>query len=146
MLAQDLRIGDRVHAFKRDDLIIKAIVTKELYDIDIDSILICSIDKKFISIVKLEDIHPIVITKELIKELGFIKHDNKYLDWKEYKLETDKGFIEISNTSNTVGKDWFVYIDNLDHEGIGSMDIQYLHELQHIIWDCLHIELKINKK
>ena len=63
MLAQDLRIGDRVHAFKRDDLIIKAIVTKELYDIDIDSILICSIDKKFISIVKLEYIHPIVITK-----------------------------------------------------------------------------------
>src|SRR5574344_1915570 len=72
---------------------------------------------------------PISITEKLIKKLGFTKHDNKYVDWEEYELATEKGFIQISNISNTVGKDWSVHIDNLDHDTNGGMDIQYLHEL-----------------
>ena len=86
---------------------------------------------------------PIHITDELLLILGFDKHDYSDLGLDiEYELATLKGFISVSNVSNSKDRDYSVQIDNIAHTSIGGMDIQYLHELQHIIWDCLKNELK----
>ena len=91
-------------------------------------------------------LEPIPITDDLLLKLGFDKHDYSDLGLDiEYELATLKGFISVSNVSNSKGRDYSVQIDNIAHTSIGGMDIQYLHELQRIVWDCLHIELNTEK-
>ena len=90
------------------------------------------------------DLKPIPISDALLLKLGFEKHDCSDLGLDiEYELATKKGFISVSNVSNSKGKDYSVQIDNLAHTSVGGMDIACLHELQHIVWDCLKVELKI---
>ena len=90
------------------------------------------------------DLKPIPISDALLLKLGFDKHDCSDLGLDiEYELATKKGFISVSNVSNSKGKDYSVQIDNLAHTSVGGMDIACLHELQHIVWDCLKVELKI---
>lgn len=128
MEQKDLRIGDKI------------VYEGEVYKI-------VEIGKSLLNIVKgimniicdISEIKPIPITDDLLLKLGFDKHDCSDLGLDiEYELATLKGFISVSNVSNSKGKDYSVQIDNR-----GGMDIAYLHELQHIVWDCLKIELKI---
>lgn len=85
---------------------------------------------------------PIPITKELLEKLGFKKMKDNYLSWGRYNMALGNGFIQISDLSNNVDKDWCCHVDNCNHETIGCMDIAYFHELQHFVWDCLKNELK----
>lgn len=133
MEQKDLRIGDKI------------VYEGEVYKI-------VEIGKSLLNIVKgimniicdISEIKPIPITDDLLLKLGFEKHDCSDLGLDiEYELATKKGFISVSNVSNSKGKDYSVQIDNLAHTSVGGMDIACLHELQHIVWDCLKVELKI---
>lgn len=133
MEQKDLRIGDKI------------VYEGEVYKI-------VEIGKSLLNIVKgimniicdISEIKPIPITDDLLLKLGFDKHDCSDLGLDiEYELATKKGFISVSNVSNSKGKDYSVQIDNLAHTSVGGMDIACLHELQHIVWDCLKVELKI---
>lgn len=133
MEQKDLRIGDKI------------VYEGEVYKI-------VEIGKSLLNIVKgimniicdISEIKPIPITDDLLLKLGFDKHDCSDLGLDiEYELATLKGFISVSNVSNSKGKDYSVQIDNLAHTSVGGMDIACLHELQHIVWDCLKVELKI---
>lgn len=94
-------------------------------------------------LVPISDIQPIPITEEIITKLGFIEHTNKYMKWKEYRLETNKGYITIAEVSNSIDKNWSIHIDNLDYDSCANVDIKYLHDIQNIVWTCLNIELEI---
>lgn len=135
MDARDLRIGDKV-LFKKEICVIDEIENgfAHIWKNATTSIL-----------VKLLELSPIPVTVELLEKLGFKENKYKYLLNTKYDLELGGGFIQIPKLSNNIGKDWYVYIDNLDHEMVGGMAFQYLHELQHIIWDCLHVELNTEK-
>lgn len=133
MEQKDLRIGDKI------------VYEGEVYKI-------VEIGKSLLNIVKgimniicdISEIKPIPITDDLLLKLGFDKHDCSDLGLDiEYELATLKGFISVSNVSNSKGRDYSVQIDNLAHTSVGGMDIAYLHELQHFVWDCLKVELKI---
>ena len=93
--------------------------------------------------IPISDIQPIPITEEIIAKLGFIEHTNKYMKWKEYRLETNKGYITIAEVSNSIDKNWSIHIDNLDYDSCANVDIKYLHDIQNIVWTCLNIELEI---
>ena len=100
---------------------------------------------RYIGSAWIDYLEPIPVTVELLEKLGFKEKEYRYSLNLKYDLDLGDGFIQISDLSNSVGKNWYVHIDNSDHETIGGMDFQYLHELQHIIWDCLHIELNTEK-
>ena len=145
MDARDLRIGDAVLVDNHIMYISSTIEKGAIMEIEDDIVCIKSKDNKFRGDTKLETINPIQVTVELLEKLGFKEKEYRYSLNLKYDLELGDGFIQISDLSNSVGKDWYVHIDNSYHETIGGMDFQYLHELQHIIWDCLHIELNTEK-
>ena len=138
MEIKDLRVGD---AALRDGkvVIIEGIYT---YKIGADEVRVKDGSDDYSCSVT--DLKPIPISDALLLKLGFEKHDCSDLGLDiEYELATKKGFISVSNVSNSKGKDYSVQIDNLAHTSVGGMDIACLHELQHIVWDCLKVELKI---
>ena len=138
MEIKDLRVGD---AALRDGkvVIIEGIYT---YKIGADEVRVKDGSDDYSCSVT--DLKPIPISDALLLKLGFEKHDCSDLGFDiEYELATKKGFISVSNVSNSKGKDYSVQIDNLAHTSVGGMDIACLHELQHIVWDCLKVELKI---
>jgi hypothetical protein len=80
-----------------------------------------------------EGYEPIVITEDLLLEKGFRKEYHKILKEFEYKKDIKDHHLTIREGSNTGGRDWHIHIDSPDFCTIGSMDIQYLHQLQTMI-------------
>ena len=158
---RDLRIGDYVTTNERSTRTKKG----EYYRITaIDSIInlnkeligsatIESInDKDFYSVVvRIECLEPIPITEELMLKIGFLmgrfplfaNGGHWYKFNMEYSLYGETGSMVVKPISNTIGKDFRVHVDNSDCDSVGSMDIEFLHELQHIAWDTLNFEFKL---
>lgn len=92
---------------------------------------------------------PITITEELLLKNGFTKElliegNERYDDWVSYKKEVNGYFLEIRHCSNSIERDWSIHVDNDHHCSVGSMDIEYVHQLQNT---CrlvgFEIELKV---
>ena len=153
MELRDLRIGDIVTTNGVPILTVKGeyykivgIDSKNTFEYFVGSVDIQSLKGRgfFDGHAWADSSEPIPITDALLLKLGFEKHDCSDLGLDiEYELATLKGFISVSNVSNSRGKEYSVQIDNLAHTSVGGMDIAYLHELQHFVWDCLKVELKI---
>jgi hypothetical protein len=90
----------------------------------------------------LNNFHPINITDELLVKIGFSKKQTDFV-YRDFELVTRNGVICISNVSNTACKKYSVRIKNLNHAIIACMDIEYLHELQNFVWDCIELAFKI---
>lgn len=94
-------------------------------------------------------LEPITITEELLLKNGFTKElliegNERYDDWVSYKKEVNGYFLEIRHCSNSIERDWYVHIDNESHCSVGSMDIEYVHQLQNFCTICgFEIELKV---
>jgi hypothetical protein len=84
--------------------------------------------------VGIDEISPIPITEEFISKNGFVLDDdiNDITEEKYYLLKLDKFTITIHEGSNTLGRDWWVHIDNEDCCSIASADVQYVHQLQNL--------------
>ena len=83
-------------------------------------------------------LEPITITEELLLKNGFVKElliegNERYDDWVSYKKEVNGYFLEIRHCSNSIERDWYVHIDNESHCSVGSMDIEYVHQLQNFL-------------
>lgn len=80
-------------------------------------------------------VKPIIITEEFLKSNGFVLDDdiNDITEEKYYLLKLDKFTITIHEGSNTIGRDWWVHIDNEDCCSIASADVQYVHQLQNLL-------------
>jgi hypothetical protein len=90
---------------------------------------------------------PIRITEDLLLQLGFssehcfpFNQNNE----KEFYIYMPNGFrLDINSYSNTLGRDYYIHIDNLCCDSILSGDIQYLNQLQNYIYDATKQELEI---
>jgi hypothetical protein len=89
-------------------------------------------------------VEPIRITEEFLKSNGFVLDDdiNDITEEKYYLLKLDKFTITIHEGSNTLGRDWWVHIDNEDCCTIASADVQYVHQLQNI-FNIANVEIDI---
>ena len=94
-------------------------------------------------------LEPITITEELLLKNSFIKElliegNERYDDWVSYKKEVNGYFLEIRHCSNSIERDWSVHVDNNYRCSVGSMDIEYVHQLQNFCMLCgFEIELKV---
>lgn len=89
-------------------------------------------------------VKPIIITEEFLKSNGFVLDDdiNEITEEKYYLLKLDKFTITIHEGSNTLGRDWWVHIDNEDCCTIASADVQYVHQMQNL-FNIANIEIDI---
>lgn len=89
-------------------------------------------------------VEPIRITEEFLKSNGFVLDDDmkEITEEKYYLLKLDKFTITIHEGSNTIGRDWWVHIDNESYCTIASADVQYVHQLQNI-FNIANVEIDI---
>lgn len=83
-------------------------------------------------------LEPIPITEDLLLKNGFnkellIEGMENYDDWVSYKKEVNGYFLDIRHCSNSIERDWYVHIDNDAHCSVGSMDVEYVHQLQNLV-------------
>ena len=83
-------------------------------------------------------LEPITITEELLLKNGFekrllIEGNERYDDWVEYEKDFNGYVVSMRHCSNTIERDWYVHIDNDAHCSVGSMDIEYVHQLQNVV-------------
>lgn len=79
----------------------------------------------------LNDIEPIPLTKEILKKNEFIDYSFPFA----YFCSKDRR-IEVKAITNSGDGYWCVHVDNEDFETIGSCDVQYVHEMQHLLRLC----------
>lgn len=75
---------------------------------------------------------PAPITEEwLVKNGATITSD----EWCTiYTLDLDGFTIEFrKGVSNTLGRNYFVHIDNADSYGVANADVQYIHQFQNLL-------------
>ena len=115
---------------------------------------VCVIDEIMYNVVSLygrefttfaTSLDPIPISEELLLKNGFnkgllIEGMENYDDWVSYKKEVNGYFLDIRHCSNSIERDWYVHIDNDAHCSVGSMDIEYVHQLQNIRISCLRLK------
>lgn len=108
---------------------------------------VCVIDEIMYNVVSLQGrdfttfatlLDPIPISEELLLKNGFnkellIEGMENYDDWVNYKKEVNGYFLDIRHCSNSIERDWYVHIDNDAHCSVGSMDIEYVHQLQNLV-------------
>jgi hypothetical protein len=94
--------------------------------------------------VGLDEIIPVKLSEEFLKWNGFELDEKMYEDFEEkyYELKLDKFTITIHEGSNTMGRDWWVHIDNESCCTIASADVQYVHQLQNI-FNIANVEIDI---
>ena len=82
------------------------------------------------------DIKPTSITEKIILSNGF-KLDERMkelgLEEKFYSRIVDEHLLTIREGSNTIGRDWCIQIDDRNGCSIASADIQYVHQMQHLL-------------
>lgn len=108
---------------------------------------VCVIDEIMYNVVSLygrefttfaTTLSPIPITEDLLLKNGFnkellIEGMEDYDDWVSYKKQVNGYFLDIRHCSNSIERDWYVHIDNDAHCSVGSMDIEYVHQLQNLV-------------
>lgn len=94
--------------------------------------------------VGLDEISPTPISEEFLVKNGFIMDDRfiKIAGDKYYQLKLDKFTITMRDSSNTLGRDWWVHIDNEDCCTIASADVQYVHQMQNL-FNIANLEIDI---
>lgn len=97
-----------------------------------------------------DEIEPIPVTKEILKEIGFEKYEdlplerNRYLYWdkdRRYKLEVcdDEGWCNSDRKLS-------LFVDNSHCMGVGSAEFTYIHELQNLVRVITGHNLPITKE
>lgn len=131
MKIEELEIGDMVTCKDGKTLFVESLdksgsVYCMFYDHDGD------VKLRFHCTIHVDQLCPVELTEEFLEHNGITRHKHhhiKYLDvW-----ESGDGRISVTHLSNTKNRDWCIHIGNEDFVTIGSVDIQYVHELQHIL-------------
>ena len=95
-----------------------------------------------------DEIEPIHVTKEILKNIGFEEYEdlplerNCYKYWDKeyrYKLDVDEGYTNS-------GRKWSIHIDNDVCSTIGSGEFTYVHELQNLVRIITGFSLPITRE
>lgn len=62
-----------------------------------------------------------LIKHKFIRESLSLPNGNEFIT---YSKDFDNCHLTINETSNTIGRDWHVHIDNCDFQSVGSCDVQ----------------------
>lgn len=82
--------------------------------------------------VPLREVQPILITEEWLFKNGAIMTSDEWCV--VYTLELESFTIEFrKGVSNTLGRDYFVHIDNAGCQGVANADVQYIHQFQNLL-------------
>jgi len=82
--------------------------------------------------VPLREVHPIPITEEWLFKNGATVTSDEWCAI--YTLPLEGFTIEFrKGVSNTLGRDYFVHIDNADCQGVANADVQYIHQFQNLL-------------
>ena len=76
-------------------------------------------------------IEPVPITNDFLKKNFKLHIEPHYIEWR-----SEDRRVTINDLSNMEDRDWYCHIDNESFETIGGADIQYVHELQHLLRLC----------
>lgn len=127
MKDKDLMIGNAVNYFSLE-IMVTAIKPPYFVDLGTDG-------KTTVTNASIEFVSPIPITEEFLGKNGFVLDDDieGITEEKFYLLKLDKFTITIHEGSNTMGRDWWIHIDNEDCCTIASADIQYVHHFQNLL-------------
>ena len=81
------------------------------------------------------------INEFLLKTMGFEKSDKMDNRWTLFLPL--KGMVCLDPLSNKEGTEYCVHVDNLMGCTIGTLDVRFIHQIQHIIADTLDFEFVI---
>ena len=88
------------------------------------------------------------ITEKILLNNGFSKSDKcHYFDYCEYYKEItaksgEPHYIRISEGSNTIGRDWWIHVDNDTRMTCGSIDLDTVEHFNTFM-DLLDLDVKL---
>lgn len=129
MKPNELRLGDYIKYDAEDD-IFKVIVLEETVSFKNSKGLV--LEEKY------KNIKPIKLTRECLERAGFIR-----MPFSGYKKVINGNTISITDLYESTSKKWTIHIDDKEFMCLFYYEINYLHELQHIIYDVCGKELKL---
>lgn len=83
------------------------------------------------------------ITRETIEELGWEREEMGFkshsLVWykKTYIVKSETFHLTLREESNTIGRDWFVHVDNCDFESVASLDVATFEQIDALVELCV---------
>lgn len=84
-----------------------------------------------------DEIEPIPVTKEILKEIGFEKYEDLPLERNCYRYwDKDRRYkLEVCDDEEWCNSDrkLTLFVDNSHCMGIGSAEFTYIHELQNLV-------------
>lgn len=136
MKSSEMMVGNAVNYFSLERMV-TAIKPPYFVDLGTDR-------KTTVTNASIEFVSPIPITEEFLGKNGFVLDDDieGITEEKFYLLKLDKFTITIHEGSNTIGRDWWIHIDNEDCCTIASADVQYVHQLQNL-FNIANVEIDI---
>lgn len=114
---KDLRIGDRV-TYK--DVILTISEISELY--------VLSTKYGYSRTFSIQYLEQIQITENLLNYVGF----------KDFQFNSNNGWIGVELFGDG---DWWFTLRDSEGQYLAEIKVNYLHQLQHIMWDFLHQEV-----
>lgn len=82
-----------------------------------------------------DEIEPIPVTKEILKEIGFEEYEDLPLEGVFYRY-WDKDYkykLDVRDFWTNSQRKWYIHIDNDVCNTIGSGEFDYVHELQNLV-------------
>lgn len=95
-----------------------------------------------------DELEPIPVTKEILKEIGFEGYEDLPLEGVFYRY-WDKDYkykLDVRDFWTNSQRKWYVHIDNDVCNTIGSGEFDYLHELQNLVRVITGHNLPITKE
>lgn len=95
-----------------------------------------------------DEIEPIPVTKEILKEIGFEEYEDLPLEGVFYRY-WDKDYkykLDVRDFWTNSQRKWYVHIDNDVCNTIGSGEFDYVHELQNLVRINCKADLPITKE
>lgn len=95
-----------------------------------------------------DEIEPIPVTKEILKEIGFEGYEDLPLEGVFYRY-WDKDYkykLDVRDFWTNSQRKWYVHIDNDVCNTIGSGEFDYVHELQNLVRVITGQNLPITKE
>lgn len=129
MNAKELKLGDIVSCYN------KYVVVKTL-GVDLCGFVFHGYD----ILKRYHNLEPIKLTVELLSKFGFVKKEEHS---RTYRNIICGNTIDITDLYESSSKKWTIHIDDEWFMNLFYWEINYLHELQHIVYDVCGKELEI---
>lgn len=89
------------------------------------------------------EVNPIPLTIELLQEIGFHPYPELARKSYDYYAKELDGFRIIVATGYTTydNREWTAFVENWDYDAIAWDDVDYLHNLENLVYNCIKKEV-----